>query len=546
MQADDEDRDDTISVEDFDDAPSQPPQQPAAMDVTYKLQLDRLSHATNGVVTHRFSASAMLDSLELSRNMRPGASLSAVLSASATLLLGEPGRDVASDIQRGVYALPSISVLRAARVRLDIMSILFSQFNWLRGRVVHYGQLDSSPQLGYNMLAAIEETFVIPDVHSLTPHIEIEKALSFTRETMQLSTLGMGKAGLLKKSINYVNLQLMKTGSIDKMEEKRKRYRGIVSDQGTEKGAGDMGIAIVPALARRHGPESSDAFVFPGVISMPGFLHILYDALENCTKKNQGYKSFLDVLQITETFLNTKHIVQRYQEVCLTPGTPEHKLFNTGARCHVDWKWEFLSNALVQQLPKYRVLQSHFDVDKMLRGDAGVLSNLTVTNMDKARKDEDWEAIAYAYLCIGKQIEGTAKDLEICDCHALLWKGGQRLTRKRRRRKLQTTIGARRCPWMGRRLAWFIADGYGQLVLKIQTATSDELAAKLATMPIERRTNVVAIIDELRQDLVEQLSDKFGFLFHIPYVAVGSFHAVQGVSLLDAHRPAEGGDRRVR
>ena len=94
-----------------------------------------------------------------------------MLSSSALLLLGDAGGPLATSITEGRYALPSVSLLRSSRVKLDLMLGLFQQRVFLRGQYRHYQVLDSSPQLGYFILAVLEDTFLLPERHTLGLHL---------------------------------------------------------------------------------------------------------------------------------------------------------------------------------------------------------------------------------------------------------------------------------------------------------------------------------------------------------------------------------------
>ena len=507
---------------------------------TYVLQLQQLSQKQGGTVENRYSPHTLIRSLELKRHMRAGAKVDDVLIASAALLLGDAaGHDVERQIGQGGCALPSVALLRVARIRLDILGILFHQKQWLRTQSLEYDLVDSSPQLGYNILAVIEDTIIVPETHTLTAHMEISSALQLSSQMCPLSSLAFGKAGLLKKSQNHVNISLMQSGTLELLEVKRKRKRGCTTDQGTEKGLGDMSADLVPALAGQARPGTPDSFLWPNLLATPGALHMLYDALENAVKSNPGYKDFVDILQITQTFLNAKEIITKFQKSCLTEGTPEHAMFNTGAKRHIDWKWEFLSKALDEQLPKFRVVASKLDAKKVLLGDSGMLTNSKVQNMDRVRKDVKFEPIALAYLNAGKIIERTAKDLEICDCHEFLWKA-QKLSRKRRAAQMREHLGEKKCVWMGRRLAWFICVGRKNMMRAIAEDTSEDLANCLVALPSEQRSAVVGHIDLLRQGLLEQIQAKLGFLDHIPWRAIGAFYCVQGGSVADSQNLLRG------
>ena len=103
-----------------------------------------------GAVSHTFTGEAMLQFLQFSANLRPGASVSTSLSDAASILLGR-NNPVVQELRTDTLApLPSLNLMRMARVKLDMMSILFERRLFLRYRFVRYLLIDSSPQLGFN------------------------------------------------------------------------------------------------------------------------------------------------------------------------------------------------------------------------------------------------------------------------------------------------------------------------------------------------------------------------------------------------------------
>ena len=351
------------------------------------------------MVNHSFTVPCLLDSLLLNRDVRPGARLQDVLSASARLLLGDAGGPLATSIAEGKYALPSVSLLRSSRVRLDLMFVLFQQRLFSRGQYRHYQVLDSSPQLGYNILAVLEDTFLIPERHTLDLHVYLaaNAADHYFSWICPLSSLGLGKAGRVEKSTNSCNITLMHSGTDANFETKRHNYRGVTSDQGTEKSHGDTFVGILPGYQDRFAPSSSHSFIYPNALNMPGFLHLLYNALEESVKHDAEYQHVIDILRITANFSNKKECRTKFIHDCFEPGDPDAKLFMTGAAVHIDWKWEFLSVSLEQLLPKFRVIHRKFDLAKMLKSDAGVLINQSITNMNDVKDDDIFEG-AWAFL----------------------------------------------------------------------------------------------------------------------------------------------------
>ena len=69
--------------------------------------------------------------------MRPSAELSDTLAAAARLFFGEEDC-LAADLERGNIPLPSLSLLRMSRLRLDLASIAFERLLFfLSGMVFH-------------------------------------------------------------------------------------------------------------------------------------------------------------------------------------------------------------------------------------------------------------------------------------------------------------------------------------------------------------------------------------------------------------------------
>ena len=143
--------------------PSENPTRPQ----TFELAVDELMKPRlGGAVGHTFTTQAILESLKLSADLRPGAGLSNVVAGSAVLLFGHSADQLALDIRSGKYPLPGGDLIRSSRLRLDYMSVLFQQQRFLSGRYVFYELLDSSPQLGFNILGVIEAWFFIHDAHT--------------------------------------------------------------------------------------------------------------------------------------------------------------------------------------------------------------------------------------------------------------------------------------------------------------------------------------------------------------------------------------------
>ena len=411
----------------------------------------------SGTVSHIYTPEALLKCLHIDRLLKPSATISQVIEASSALLLDPVEHEaVAKDIRDNKIPLPSIGVLRAARVRLDICSVIFEQRLFLHQDQIFFLLVDSSPQMGIDFLCVIEDSFMLPSAHSVQAWLEIDLNLQngYTSQVDLMSSLGGGRAGLAKKSLNVANGRLMKSKDHEAFHVRRRKHRGVLSDQGTERGMGDVALSVLSQYATYAPADSPDAFLYPNTFAFPGLLHILYDALENACKANPLYTDFLDDLRTLLAFLTDKMLVTKYKATCLH----ENDKFTGQQTTHIDWKWEFMSRCLDGAMPKLPGLRQNYNVTKMLHSDSGTpLSSQVIKGVDEMLKKQTFDTAAEMFLLGGHIIEESAQTLETCDCHQDIWQQGWK--RKRRVSAMFERTSHKSCCWMGRRLPWFIAKG---------------------------------------------------------------------------------------
>ena len=117
----------------------------------------------SGAVKHLYNPETILKCLQLARCKKAGCSVQDVLVEAAGLLLDDDdAKKVGQDFQDGDAVLPAVDLIRSARLRLDMLSVVYQQRYFLRSNVVRYLLIDSSPQLGFKFLCTIEDVFVIP------------------------------------------------------------------------------------------------------------------------------------------------------------------------------------------------------------------------------------------------------------------------------------------------------------------------------------------------------------------------------------------------
>jgi hypothetical protein len=484
---------------------------------------------TQGAVSHRYSVRGLIQYLKLGKNLKPSANMCDALAASAEILLGAVGQTLAARIQNRELHLPSLDLLRASRMRMDYLSIMFQRQLFLRGTALVYQLVDSSPQLGFDILAVILDKIFIPHAQSLNIVLRLGLDLNanFSSQICPLSSVGSGNSSCIVKTQNTAHIPLLYSGTDHSFQLFRNMFRGTCSDSGTEKGINDQPLDVVDRYSNTVNPNSAASYLFPNSVWMPGHLHIVYNALENSVKSSKLYDNFIDVLRVVQSFLNKPYLVRKFKATCFQDAPELGAAFKSQAVTHIDWKWEFLSKALDALLPKFLLLRARFNLAALQASDSGsILSDSTLVNTDKALKIEFFEHAAELYRVMGKIIERCAKELEVCDCHHAIWHSN--LSRKRRLAEMKKQANVERCVWMGRRLPWFIVRGKSELLEEIRVCTSDSLQQLLADMPDDKRVHIADALESVRLALREELMAKTEFLNHVPYVAIGAFYCQQG------------------
>ena len=162
------------------------------------------------------------------------ASVCNVLAASSEIFFGDAGRQLSNSLRAKELTMPSLGTVRNARLHLDLMSMRFQQQLFMRYHDLVYQLLDSSPQLGYNILGVIEDTVRVPEecTHNLLRRVELDLNLHWLSEIQPFSSHGLGKAGAVKKSVTTVNLMMMKVKTSEQLDRRRNQYRGILQRYG--------------------------------------------------------------------------------------------------------------------------------------------------------------------------------------------------------------------------------------------------------------------------------------------------------------------------
>ena len=450
-------------------------------------RLRGLFRESRGAVPRLYSASGMLSFLELASNLKPSAEMKNVLSASAALFFGDAGKSLVVDLQQGKVPLPSLQTMKVARLRLDLLSMVWEQHLFLRFDLLIYQLVDSSPQLGYNFLVVLEDVVRIPQ--ELTRDLLRRAAFilndNWVPIVQALSSLGLGKASAVSKTVCTSNLLIMSVATVSDFHRKRECYRGVTTDHGVEHKIGDMPIGVT-GISDDKDVGDPTGFLYPWLISIIDMLHTLWGAYETAFKNNPLCAKFLEILHILTAFTSDTQIMRKFRATCLTEDVEAQKLFRSKAKIHIDWRWESMCAALDYHVPCHRKFRELYDQAKLCESDSDskILTSATIKSVAKAftmMTALEFEFVAEFYRVLGKVVAKYAGELEIRDCHKEIWTPDT--SWKKRRRLLKDILDNVTCIWQGRRMAWFIAVGYFELLQDLRLAGSDRLHALLAEVP---------------------------------------------------------------
>ena len=84
--------------------------------------------------------------------------------------------------------------------------------------------------------------------------------------------------------------------------------------------------------------------------------------------------------------------------------------------------------------------------------------------------------------------------------------------------------------WQGRRLAWWIAVGFGEFKQNLTTCTSERLQTLLAEVDSSARGEATSRLELMRTRLVEYYVAKYEYLFHGVRYSIGAFYVTEGGS----------------
>ena len=472
-----------------------------------------------GSCPHVYSPEVVLSCLNLYSNMKPAASINNVLGHAATLFFGRlEAAPLVSELASGDIKLPSPKLLQEARLRLDILSMLYERKQFLRFNYWRYLNPDSSPQLGFQWMVCREDRFVLPasTCSNLLAYMGLDLNACFETCLMSLSTYGRSRGTLVQKHGAILRHHGMVTKNAADKWTRCGQVKSVCSDMGTEKG-----INRGSTMTEEDG--SLDRRAYPNSIYMPDHLHIFNNALASSVKRLPEYESFLVRLRAIENFLNERSLRTLYQFTCLQ-GHPAFALFSTHQRVHIDWRFEFLGPALEALVPKYIVMKATYDAQRLANSPDGKVETALIKEAELTINDPFFEEKCEMLMAQGYIIDINVHRLEGCFCHGHIWKSKKSWAQKTQ--WLQRESGYSKCFWKSRTGSWFQVVGFDLLIGEIEEGKgkTNRFQCLLDVCPEAGRAQLLEMERKLKQSLVEEFREKLAFHFEPEVGAIGVFY----------------------
>ena len=155
-----------------------------------------------GTVKVQWTVYGILTLLMLAFTLKPSVTLAEGLAASAFVFFGVEGRRLSEEIRQGVIPLPSIELLRKARIRLDLLAILYERTINATKKHMRYIMVDASKQLGRHYICMREERVTYPCSEYGNPDFILTHDLqtAFHSRIAPLSSHGEGWGSGIKKN----------------------------------------------------------------------------------------------------------------------------------------------------------------------------------------------------------------------------------------------------------------------------------------------------------------------------------------------------------
>lgn len=148
-----------------------------------------------GIVAHRYTVPHMLAYLKFAQSLKPSAGVNNELADAAEVLLGPSTAPVQNELRAGCMPTSSGELLRMAKLRLDMCSMVFEQLSFAKWAHRRYLSYDASEMNGHDYLLVREDRFRYPRNADFGPDFWMRYDIASNWETRicLASVIGVGQ-----------------------------------------------------------------------------------------------------------------------------------------------------------------------------------------------------------------------------------------------------------------------------------------------------------------------------------------------------------------
>lgn len=425
---------------------------------------------------------------------------------------------------------PNGRLVQEWRIKMDSYLMLYNRHLAARGMfkdVFHYLGADSSPQMGHDYFILREERArFVPAIgeHAELPDVTVQSV------TLPVTTIGWANATVEAKIVRIHHVLTLNYG--DSLDEYRHTVYGAYSDQGVERGCGNMlnwfgsdRERCCDVIARlRSGElevnslEVDLAHFFPNLWDFTGHLHINNSALKKAITSHPHWKDLESAIRCISRFLSTQGLRKRFREFCCKTYLQKQRMKHWSGAVF-NWRWEELEGILHQLLEggMLQILIDCFDMQMLMEGkhDSDDETSVLLSSLGAALKLEHLNVRLHQIYAVCRSMGQECRWQEGCKCHEhILMQCSTSF--ERRKALLKAGVAEGHCPWQGRRVVENVCGHVEETARSFRDAAPSELSALYASMPEKQRGQFLLVEDKMKSVLIEEYLAKYKFYSGYP------------------------------
>ena len=443
-----------------------------------------------------------------------------------------------SKLQGKQPLVPSHESMRRSLIKLDLFLMLYRrQFHSPDVQdfcIYRFLSSDASPQAHHNYFCTVEDVVKQPRVFRVGDDFNAFKdGFDVERRSLPALTLGKGAASTAHKARLLVHCACLEYGE-ENLSLWRKQVISFLSDQGTERNLPSFPVNLEGNLAGfmtdfSEQPKAGgcdDPMLLPCSFSIPGLLHIIFNALEEALVQLEEWKPMEKQLQAACQVVAEPSSQSLILERLFGDARNHEKVALASCKSKLlSWRWQSLQMVVQEWFDLYPFLQQRWDPSVF--PDPASSHVQTVSGALQS----SWHGLFLAWLCMFTSAVGReATWFEGCFCHSdILSSQSTSWARKKAMQEAQCDEG--NCVWQGRRLPALALGHCGDLCRRIMNCGGSVFASALMAAEKEEGRRMAEIDVLVKNKFCRLIEQKCGPFESLPYVLVGGFGEYCGYSL---------------